>query len=164
MIARIPGTWIVQAMAALGIAGLAVCAVTLTAETPYPGSAALLPVVSSGLLIAAGCANPATAVGKALALRPFQWLGARSYSLYLWHWPILDLTARYAGHPLTKFQNAGLLAVATVIAAASYSLVENPARRSRLLGSQNRVTLVFGPVLILTTLGVAQFMIATHHT
>jgi peptidoglycan/LPS O-acetylase OafA/YrhL len=162
VLARVPRAWIPQAVAGLGIGALGLCAVTLTADTPYPGSAALVPVVGTGLVIAAGCASSGTLVGKALALRPMQWIGARSYSLYLWHWPVLDLTARYAGHALTKFQNAGLLTVATALAAASYAVIENPARRSRLLGSQHRVTLACGAALILATLGVAQVMIATH--
>jgi peptidoglycan/LPS O-acetylase OafA/YrhL len=68
-----------------------------------------LPVVSNAVLIAAGCANPKTLVGRGLSIRPMQWLGARSYSLYLWHWPVLIIAVEYAGHELSGWQNTGLL-------------------------------------------------------
>ena len=41
--------------------------------------------------------QPRTLVGRALAIRPMQWIGARSYSLYLWHWPFLIIAAEYLG-------------------------------------------------------------------
>ena len=61
-----------------------------------------------------------------------QWVGARSYSLYLWHWPLLAIAAQYEVTGLSWGQRAGLVAAAVVLSALTYTLVENPVRRSRI--------------------------------
>jgi peptidoglycan/LPS O-acetylase OafA/YrhL len=163
MIARLRPAWVCELLAVCGLIGITVSALVLTSTTPYPGSAVTLPVVSSGLLIAAGCSNPNTIVGRVLSTRPMQWLGARSYSLYLWHWPALIIAAEYSGHDLTRWQNTGLLAVAVVGAALSYRLVENPLRHARVLTSRTGLSLAMGAILILGTIAVAQWEIAAHY-
>src|SRR5215475_11985539 len=57
-------------------------------STPFPGLAALLPCVGAALIIQAGEAGP-TLIGKLLSWRPFVFIGLISYSLYLWHWPVI---------------------------------------------------------------------------
>lgn len=122
-----------------------------------------LPVVSSGLLIFAGCGNPATRVGRALAIRPMQWIGARSYSLYLWHWPLLVIAGEYLGEPLSAPQASGLLGAALMATVLTYRFIENPVRRSRFLAGRTGLTLGFGIILIGGTVMVAQWCIATHY-
>ena len=160
-VSRMP-TWAHQVAAALGLAGIIVSALSLTPSTPYPGWAVAIPVVSSALLIWAGCGNPQTVIGRALSVRPMQWLGARSYSLYLWHWPILSIAAQYAGHHLSLWQNSGLLLAAVAASAITFRLVENPVRNSPALKARTGLTLAIGVVLILSTIAVAQWQIATH--
>ena len=160
-VSRVP-TWVYQVAALLGLAGIVVSALTLTSSMPYPGGAAAIPVASSALLIWAGCGNPQTIVGRALSVRPMQWLGARSYSLYLWHWPILTIAAQYAGHHLSAWQNSDLLLTAVAASAITYRLVENPVRNCRGLKSRTRLTLAIGVVLSLLTILVAQWQIASH--
>jgi peptidoglycan/LPS O-acetylase OafA/YrhL len=161
-VSRMPSTWVYQVAALLGLAGIVVSALTLTSSTPYPGWAVAIPVVSSALLISAGCGNPQTVIGRALSVRPMQWLGARSYSLYLWHWPILVIAAQYAGHHLSTWQNSGLLLGAVVASAITFRLIENPVRNSRVLKSRTGLTLAIGLVLTLLTIAVAQWQIASH--
>ncbi len=60
----------------------------ITSKTPFPGLAALPPVVGTTLVIYAGTGHTASTVGL-LSWRPFVWVGLISYSRYLWHWPIL---------------------------------------------------------------------------
>lgn len=151
-----------QATALLGLAGIAASAVLLNSSTPYPGCAVALPAVSSAMLIWAGCGNPQTAVGRVLSVRPMQWLGARSYSLYLWHWPILVIAARYAGHHLSLWQNSGLLLAAVAASAITFRLIENPVRNSPILRSRTQLTLAIGVALTLVTIGIAQRQIASH--
>jgi peptidoglycan/LPS O-acetylase OafA/YrhL len=155
--------WVIEVLAVCGLLGIAVSALVLNSLTPYPGSAVALPVVSSAVLIAAGCANPKTLVGRGLSIRPMQWLGARSYSLYLWHWPVLIIAVEYAGHELSGWQNTGLLLGAVVACALSYSLVENPLRRARFLTTRTWLSLAMGAALIVGTIAVAQWQIATHY-
>ncbi|WP_263994099.1 acyltransferase family protein [Mycobacterium yunnanensis] len=163
-LARIRDDRILQTVAGLGIVAIAASSLLLDARTPYPGSAVVVPVLGTALLIGAGCANPRTVVGRALGAAPMQWIGARSYSLYVWHWPVLAVAAQYAGHALTKTQNAGLLAVAAVLAALSYSLLENPVRHSSFLVARDGITLAVGAALIAVTVVVAQVLIATHQS
>ena len=161
-ISRVPNRWVYQVAALLGLAGIIVSALTLTPSMPYPGWAVTIPVVGTALLIGAGCGNPQTVIGRALSVRPMQWLGARSYSLYLWHWPILMIAAQYAGHHLSTWQNSGLLLGAVAASAITFRLVENPVRNSRVLKSRTGLTLAIGVVLILLTIAVAQWQIASH--
>jgi peptidoglycan/LPS O-acetylase OafA/YrhL len=159
--ARLRPSWLIELLALCGIAGIVVGALVLNSSTHYPGSAVALPVISTALLIATGCANQRTLVGRALALRPMQWIGARSYSLYLWHWPFLIIAAEYLRHELSAIQNTGLLLLALGATAITYRLIENPIRHARFLGSRTGLTLAIGASLITVTVGIAQWQIAT---
>lgn len=161
--ARVRPSWLIELLSLCGLGGIIVSALVLNSSTHYPGSAVILPVVSTALLIAAGCANPRTLVGRALAIRPMQWIGARSYSLYLWHWPFLIIAAENVGHDLSAMQNAGLLLLAVAATAITYRLVENPVRRARVLATRTKLTLAIGVVLVIVTVGTAQWQIATHY-
>jgi len=162
-IARTSMAWMPHAAAFAGLTGIALAAVLFTSDTRYPGVAATLPVVGSALLIAAGCANERTIVGRALSVRPMQWFGARSYSLYLWHWPLLIIPAQYATTELSALETTGWVLLTVVASAITYRLVENPVRRSKLLARRTHLTLVMGVVLVGLTILVAQWQIASHY-
>lgn len=159
VIARAKG-WLVELAAGCGIAGIIAGALVLNSSTHYPGSAVALPVVSTGLVIAAGCADERTLVGQVLSVRPMQWIGARSYSLYLWHWPFLVIAAQYAGNELSGLQNTGLLVGALLATMLTYQFIENPIRRSRFLAKRTGLTLIMGVVLIVVAVGAAQALAA----
>ncbi|MDT5067611.1 MAG: hypothetical protein QOK02_3766 [Mycobacterium sp.] len=162
-IARLKPVWASEVLGLFGVIGIVISGLMLTSSMPYPGSAVALPVVSTALVITAGCANTKTVVARVLSVRPMQWLGARSYSLYLWHWPILIIAAQYAGHDLSVWQNAGLLLLAVFASALTYRLVENPVRRARVLISRTGLSLAVGALLIVATIAIAQWQIAAHY-
>ena len=83
-----------------GLALILLACTRLSPATPYPGIAALLPVLGAALVIGAGCAAPSQGCGRALAVPPMRAIGRVSYSWYLWHWPVLVLAAPLLGHPL----------------------------------------------------------------
>jgi peptidoglycan/LPS O-acetylase OafA/YrhL len=124
---RLPET--PAAVAGWGGLGLTLLACTLLGtSTPYPGTAALLPVLGTALVIGAGCAAPWWGCGRVLALSPMRAVGRVSYSWYLWHWPVLLLAPPLLGHPLGL---AGRLAAAVVsggLAVLTLHLIENPLR------------------------------------
>jgi peptidoglycan/LPS O-acetylase OafA/YrhL len=122
----------------LAFAGWAALAALITAAffidsvaTPYPGTAALIPTVAGVILIASGPER--TGPGLLLRLAPIRFLGKISYSLYLWHWPILVLGGLYLTTPLQPWLNSGqalaLAGLSIPVAALSWALVEEPFRR-----------------------------------
>ena len=110
-----------------GIAGLAVAAVAIDSSGPYPGVLAVLPTAAAVLVILSG--DRAWGPGVLLRLAPLRFLGRISYSLYLWHWPILvlPLAAGVAPDPLVT---VALLALAVCVAWLSWAAVEEPFRRA----------------------------------
>jgi peptidoglycan/LPS O-acetylase OafA/YrhL len=132
----------------LGLCAILASCFVFDPSTPYPGSAAALPVVGTVLIITAGSVADGLGVERVLRQRPIQWLGKRSYSLYLWHWPLLVIPAEHAGTSLSLGENLLLVAAASLAAAATYRLVENPVRRSKLLSRRVGLTLLIGFLLI----------------
>jgi peptidoglycan/LPS O-acetylase OafA/YrhL len=117
------------AMAALITAAVAIDSMA----TPYPGMAAIVPTIAGVLLIASG--QERTGPGMLLRLAPVRFIGRISYSLYLWHWPILILGGIWLVGPMgtisTK-QALALAALAVPVAAVSWLLIEEPFRRGRI--------------------------------
>lgn len=109
----------------LEAAGLLMIALAITAfdkETAWPGWRAALPVVAAMLVLLANRNSPWTA--SALP----QWLGDRSYSLYLWHWP-LYVTLVYVNLDSNPWAIAGALLLTALLGHLSYVWVENTSRR-----------------------------------
>jgi hypothetical protein len=80
----------------------------------------------AALLIVAG---PQARINQLISARPIVAIGLVSYSLYLWHWPLLSFGRYYVDRPLFWFETAGLLTVSLVAAVLTYRLAERPARR-----------------------------------
>ena len=126
----------------VGLAAIAFGAIAFDSHTAYPGSLVAIPVVGACLVIAGGVNTPRWAAESLLGLAPFRWLGRLSYSLYLWHWPILILAAEAAGRTSLPFhQNIVWLAVALAASVISFGLVENPIRH---LGASPKKSVVMG--------------------
>jgi peptidoglycan/LPS O-acetylase OafA/YrhL len=160
-LARVPHQlWAVVSW--IGLGGILVSAFLLTSATPYPGSAAAFPVVSTAAVIAGGTTGFKSGAELVLRLPPFQWLGKISYSLYLWHWPLLIIPMEFAGRPLSLKDNMGWVAVALVISVVTFFCLENPIRHSGRLRRSWRLSIGLGVVLICTTVAITSFEIASH--
>jgi peptidoglycan/LPS O-acetylase OafA/YrhL len=79
----------------IGLAAVAIAAATYSAATPFPGYHALLPVLGTVLILAGGIEGHRYGASLVLDRLPLRWIGDVSYSLYLWHWPILVLPLVY---------------------------------------------------------------------
>jgi peptidoglycan/LPS O-acetylase OafA/YrhL len=117
--------------AIVGWAGLALIVLAcnqIDATTPYPGTAALLPVIGTALVIGAGCAAASRGCGRVLALRPMRAVGRVSYSWYLWHWPVLLLATPLLGRPMTPIDGLVAVLLSYGLAVLTLRLIENPFR------------------------------------
>ena len=114
-----------EVAAALGLALILWSVVALDAATVFPGVAALAPTLGAALVIRAGSGG-ATATGRLLGTAPILWIGRRSYSIYLWHWPLIVFYVYLAMAIPGPVAGLGLLALSVAFAALSYSFVERP--------------------------------------
>jgi peptidoglycan/LPS O-acetylase OafA/YrhL len=147
---------VAASMTWIGVAAIGVAAFAYSASTPYPGILVAVPVVGAGLVIAGGTSVPRSGVEALLRLPPFQWFGRHSYSLYLWHWPILIIAADEAGKTSLPFrQNILWLVLAVVLSIATYRLIENPVRHARAFRGRSWLPVGVGVVLVGTSLVVA---------
>jgi peptidoglycan/LPS O-acetylase OafA/YrhL len=118
-----------------GVAALIVIALMVwrTNEySPFLFQGGLVLLSATTALVVAAVATPGSRLGRALGCSPLRWLGVRSYGIYLWHYPLIVLTAA----PLSGVSPGRSVAVATgtvVIAAASWKFVEEPIRRGAAL-------------------------------
>ncbi|MDR5777023.1 MULTISPECIES: acyltransferase family protein [unclassified Caballeronia] len=94
-------------------------------DDAYPGWRAVLPVAGTALMIYAG----EGVVARVLSSWPLQFLGSASYSIYLWHWPILVGFRERTGAEPTGWQIATLIAASVIVGWVSYLLVEQPSRK-----------------------------------
>nr|WP_281428293.1 acyltransferase family protein [Actinoplanes hulinensis] len=139
-----------------GLAAVLVAAFLYDEETPFPGSAAALPVLGAAAIIAGGCAAPRGGAVALLGTWPFQQIGKYSYSWYLWHWPVLMIVPHMLDVEPNIPLNLGLSAGALVLAIGSYHLVENPARNQSWVKARSRRGLAVGLALSSLAALVAQ--------
>lgn len=125
-----------------GLAAIVAGAFLLDGSTPFPGTAALWPVLGTLAVIAAhaeGRGSP----HRLLALGPVQYVGSISYSVYLWHWPLIVLFPYVVGHNRNVLESVGIVLVTLVLAALTKAFVEDRLRGSRPLGVPLWRTYVF---------------------
>ncbi len=119
-----------------------------------------LPVLGSAAVIAAGSAAPTLGVEWVLKRRPLQWLGKLSYSLYLWHWPILVIVAEHLGKTPSVGVNLLWMLVALGISIVSYAIIENPVRHAKVWQRHRINSLILGAAL--TGLSVTILSVELH--
>ena len=114
------------ALSWIGLAGIAVAVVWYSDSTPFPGYAAALPVLATASVLISGIGGASQAGANGLlGLPPMQWIGDRSYSLYLWHWPFLIIGEGVLG-PLDPVGTAALIVGAFVATELTYRFIERP--------------------------------------
>jgi peptidoglycan/LPS O-acetylase OafA/YrhL len=119
-----PGSGADAALSWLGLAAIVVAALAFTDGMDFPGYAALLPVAGAIAVMWAGMPAQRWAPTPLLRLRPVQSLGDISYSVYLWHWPLLILAPFVVGARATL----AVLVLTLVVAWLSKRFVEDPVR------------------------------------
>jgi len=138
----------------LGLAAIIAVAIAYGDRTAYPGTAVAVPVLAAALVVACGSTESRWSPAGLLSLGPVAALGALSYSVYLWHWPLFALIQLRLGHAPAWPWRVALLAPALGLAVASYRFVEHPVRTSRALSAHRGRTYGLGGILVAATLAV----------
>lgn len=162
---------------ALGmLGGLAILysALMFTRDTVFPGTAALVPVVGACLVIAAGM-RTRHGVAQILSVWPMTAIGRVSYGWYLWHWPCLILagvwfpsSAENAELGIDSGPQVSVRIIAVVISfllsVATYRLVEQPVRTSRVLNGSASVSIVSGLAMVATVVATTFLLLPNTDT
>jgi peptidoglycan/LPS O-acetylase OafA/YrhL len=118
--------WI-DMLSVVGVLMIFIAVFRYSSDTVFPGFAALLPCLGSALVIYAGQQQTSYA-GRLLARKPFVFLGLISYSLYLWHWPVLVFSAIWLMRDPSHWEAIALIALSTLFAVLSWRYIERPFR------------------------------------
>lgn len=146
-------------IAASGLAGVLGSMFLLNRQTPFPGLAALPSVAGATAIIYSTGATKDGVIGRLLAARPLVFVGLVSYSLYLWHWPVL-VFFKYAGGQVTAASAGPLFLLIGVLAVLSWLFVEKPFRDKQFLKTG---TAVFASSVAVSLIGfgVAAVVVCT---
>lgn len=139
-----------------GVALILISAFFYTKQTPFPGSAALLPTLGAALIIMAGNSSSWLAVSTLLKTRVFQYLGNISYSLYLWHWPTIIFYAAISGREIGLTDGIIIALISTALAHQSKDLIEDPFIKTKT--EINKKSLILGLCLISLSIASAYYV------
>ncbi len=143
-----------------GAAGLAASLIIISEESPYPGIWALLPTICTGALLTALEGAQDHPVAKLLGTWPAVKVGDLSYSLYLWHWPVIVFSAAHFDQ--TALTNFGNVCLSFLLAYLAFVAIERPIHQSNLgqLRSGRTVAAAAAYVLVVWS-GAAAFSLAS---
>ena len=125
----------------------------------YPGWRVAIPVLGTALIIGGGTANPVFGVERLIGTSGFGWLGARSYTMYLWHWPVLIVASEVAASANVLKVKLPAIAIALLLTVLTYRIIEQPGRH---LSMPSGKTVVLGLSLVAGTVLVLLLLIAAH--
>jgi len=151
--------WLREAVVAVSLVTLAASFVWLRQDDSFPNLTALAPCLATAGLLAAGRVAHTTCLAP-LEWRPVVFTGLVSYSLYLWHAPMLVFFESYNIVPPTPMQIALVLLAAYAVSVVSYLLIEQPVRRRRVLVSSGRLLAVLALAMLLLV-ALAEVLIRT---
>ncbi len=143
----------------VGVAGIALVAYVASTVDEYSafvyrGGIALVTVGT--MLAIVGLAHPGADLGRVVGAAPLRWIGVRSYGIYLWHLPVIVLTASAASHSVALSRAMLQVAAIVALAALSWRFVEEPFRlggRARRRRSRRPFPIVVVPVAALAAVG-----------
>jgi peptidoglycan/LPS O-acetylase OafA/YrhL len=141
------GTRVRNALALLGMSMMLTSVFVYTPDTLFPGAAAVLPTIGTAFVIHAGSGGK-TFVNRALSVKPMVFVGLISYSLYLWHWPVVAFARQYLINEWTDLESVVILIVILLLSTLSWRFVETPFRNRRLFGPRERLFTIFAAVSV----------------
>jgi peptidoglycan/LPS O-acetylase OafA/YrhL len=122
------GTGVSTVSGILGLLMIAWSIVAMTEGAPFPGLDALPATIGTALVIVGGL-NPTSLSFRLLSVKPLVFVGLISYSVYLWHWPIIAYMTYY-GARIGAGEGVFIMACTLLIGWASWRFIERPFRTS----------------------------------
>ncbi len=139
---RVRNAWLSFFLGWAGVLALVYTAFRFDGQTPFPGYMALLPTLGAAAVIAASNTDRWWYPTRILAVRPMRFIGDISYSLYLWHWPLIIIAPSVPFWGLTIYHRVALLGICFLLAWLTKRFVEDPVRSWKPLTTRRpRVTL-----------------------
>ena len=120
-----------EALALAGLTAIVAAIALYRADLPFPGVGALAPCLGAAAVIQADRGGD-TAAGRLLGSRPLRAIGLLSYSLYLWHWPVIVFARYLAQRALTAGESFAALLAIVALAYGAYRWIEVPVRSRRI--------------------------------
>lgn len=146
-----------EVLSAAGLAAIGYATHFYREPLIFPGLTATLPCLGAAAIIAAG---PQALVNRLLALAPARFFGRISYSLYLWHWPVIVFAGLWLFLPVGAATIAGEIVVSVLLGWLSYELIETKGRTWLAAMRRRNIFLTCGAVMVATGAG-ALLLIAT---
>lgn len=116
-----------------GVLALPVCGVVTQVGSQFPGYLALWPTLCAAAVLVAGATESRWGADRILGSRPLAYIGDLSYTLYLWHWPVLIFYLVSRDRDAVGLKGgAVIIAISVALAVATHHLVENPVRLSQI--------------------------------
>lgn len=154
---KITNLYIHNLLGLLGLAMLATPIFLYTNATPFPGIAAVIPTLGTALIIYSGVENK-TFTRHILSFEPLVFIGQISYSLYLWHWPMIVFAKYYTIIELKSLEIAIVLLAIFILSVLSWQFIEKPIRE-KIFFKDHRIFTYAGIVMILSiTVGVIIYL------
>ena len=139
-------------LATLGLLMVLIPYALLSSKSPFPGAAAISPVLGTALLIRYGSSGW---VSRLLAWRPFVATGKISYSLYLWHWPVTVFWKYAVYDQLYWYDYTGMFLLSLLLGYLSWKFIELPVRTSQKWTMRRSFSFAASGIVLLVGLGIA---------
>lgn len=125
-------------LAGVGLAGILGSAVLLDSHSVFPAPWGAVPVLATAAVIAAGTGREPALRFDVLSWMPMQYVGKISYSLYLWHFPVVTLASSFTSNPQSPWAMVAQVALMMMLSIASFHFIEDPIRKSNWLNDHGR--------------------------
>ncbi len=139
----------------VGLAAVLYPAISYTGHSAFPGWIALLPIFGTLAVIGAGTSTSRIQSVLLMRSKPVQFIGDASYSIYLWHWPMIVALPFILGHALGTTPKLAILSASIALGWVTKVLIEDPARKSRALNYRTWINYAVAAVAAVVMVGAS---------